>query len=93
MFAAMKITLASSLFATVFGAGWYSYSNSDSSSETSQLAGSEENSGLLFRTVQEQESNPKELGRVRWRRGLEAAKADSKKTGKPIFVLFQEVPG
>ncbi len=34
-----------------------------------------------------------ELGRVKWRRDLKQAFKDSKKTGKPIFVQFQEVPG
>ena len=34
-----------------------------------------------------------ELGKVKWLRGLENAKALSAKTGKPIFVQFQEVPG
>ncbi len=36
---------------------------------------------------------PVELGAVAWGRDLEAAKKVSSKTGKPIFVLFQEVPG
>ena len=34
-----------------------------------------------------------ELGRVHWMRDIEQAKGVSKKTGKPIFMLFQEVPG
>ena len=34
-----------------------------------------------------------ELGKVKWNRDLEAAKALSAKTGKPMFVQFQEVPG
>ena len=34
-----------------------------------------------------------ELGNVAWGRDLDAAKAKSAETGKPILVLFQEVPG
>ena len=37
--------------------------------------------------------NPKELGRVRWHRDLDAGLAEAKKTGKPVFLQFQEVPG
>ena len=36
---------------------------------------------------------PVELGAVDWGRDLEAAKKTSAETGKPILVLFQEVPG
>jgi len=36
---------------------------------------------------------PVEIGLVRWGRDLDAALKKSDKTGKPIFVLFQEVPG
>ena len=40
------------------------------------------------------ESEPRvELGTVQWGRDLDAAKKQSAETGKPIFVLFQEVPG
>jgi len=39
------------------------------------------------------EDPPIELGAVNWGRDLEAAKKTSAKTGKPIMVLFQEVPG
>ena len=34
-----------------------------------------------------------ELGAVHWNTNLEEAKAESAKTGKPLFVQFQEVPG
>jgi len=36
---------------------------------------------------------PVETGTVRWGRELEAALKQSASTGKPLFVLFQEVPG
>ena len=36
---------------------------------------------------------PVELGLVKWERDLQEAKRLSKKTGKPLFVQFQEVPG
>ncbi|MDF1849611.1 MAG: thioredoxin family protein [Verrucomicrobiales bacterium] len=34
-----------------------------------------------------------EVGKVEWGRDLERAYADSEKSGKPVLVLFQEVPG
>jgi hypothetical protein len=36
---------------------------------------------------------PRELGRVDWGRDLDAAFATSATEGRPVFVLFQEVPG
>jgi hypothetical protein len=37
--------------------------------------------------------NPVEVGKVRWERDYEAAMASAKQSGKPVFMLFQEVPG
>ena len=37
--------------------------------------------------------NPVEAGDVRWGRDLDAALKKSAKTGKPVLVLFQEIPG
>lgn len=37
--------------------------------------------------------NPEEVGTVRWERNHDAALAASRKSGKPVFALFQEVPG
>ena len=34
-----------------------------------------------------------EWGEVDWLRDYAAAEAQAKETGKPIFLLFQEVPG
>ena len=42
---------------------------------------------------QDAAKNPKELGRVTWLRDFDAAMKRSRKTGKPIFLQFQEVPG
>jgi Thioredoxin-like len=39
------------------------------------------------------QANPVEVGTVRWQRDYEAALASAKKAGKPVFLLFQEVPG
>ena len=36
---------------------------------------------------------PQAVGKVRWGRNLDSALASSKQTGKPVFALFQEVPG
>ncbi|NNC90828.1 MAG: hypothetical protein HKN82_20430 [Akkermansiaceae bacterium] len=38
-------------------------------------------------------AQPVELGAVRWSRDLDAALASSAKSGKPVLLLFQEVPG
>jgi hypothetical protein len=37
--------------------------------------------------------NPIEVGDVQWGRDLDAALENSAKTGKPVLVLFQEIPG
>lgn len=37
--------------------------------------------------------NPAELGRVRWGRDLDAGLRLAAETGKPVLVLFQEIPG
>jgi len=37
--------------------------------------------------------NPVEVGDVHWGRNFEAALKMSAKSGKPVLVLFQEVPG
>ena len=34
-----------------------------------------------------------ELGTVKWERDLDAGLAAAKTSGKPVFLLFQEVPG
>ncbi len=38
-------------------------------------------------------SQPEEAGKVDWGRDLNAALSSSKLTGKPVFALFQEIPG
>ncbi|MBU1566180.1 MAG: thioredoxin family protein [Proteobacteria bacterium] len=37
--------------------------------------------------------NPVEIGLVRWQRDFPAALTEADRTGKPVFLLFQEVPG
>lgn len=37
--------------------------------------------------------NPEEVGTVKWERNHDAALAAARKSGKPVFALFQEVPG
>ena len=37
--------------------------------------------------------NAVEVGNVMWKRDYDRAVAVAKKSGKPIFALFQEVPG
>lgn len=36
---------------------------------------------------------PEELGQVHWLRDLEAGREEARKVGKPLLILFQEVPG
>lgn len=36
---------------------------------------------------------PIELGKVPWMRDYDEARTLAKKTGRPILILFQEVPG
>ena len=38
-------------------------------------------------------SQPEELGKVSWNRDYNKALSQSKITGKPVFILFQEIPG
>ncbi len=38
-------------------------------------------------------SNPPELGAVTFSRDFDGSLVQSKETGKPIFLLFQEIPG
>ena len=37
--------------------------------------------------------NPIEIGTVEWRRDLDGAIAESKRSGVPVLAFFQEVPG
>lgn len=50
---------------------------------------------LLVASCSAQSSNktPIEIGTVNWQRDHDAALALSAKSGKPVFALFQEVPG
>ena len=38
-------------------------------------------------------TNPVEVGDIRWGRNFDAALEKSSKTGKPMLILFQEIPG
>jgi hypothetical protein len=48
---------------------------------------------LITFTLQAQTPSPEELGKVNWLRNYDKALAAAKQNNKPIFVLFQEVPG
>lgn len=37
--------------------------------------------------------SPEELGKVKWLRDLDAGRVEAEKSGKPLLILFQEVPG
>ncbi len=47
----------------------------------------------LFAFAKTSLNQPEELGAVRWLRDYDQALAASKETGKPVLILFQEVPG
>ncbi len=49
--------------------------------------------GVLAIGITRSWAAPIEVGKVDWGRDYEAALAASKKTKKPILILFQEVPG
>lgn len=48
---------------------------------------------ILLPVLMTAQTNPVELGDVHWLRNMDEAKARSKKEGKPILILFQEIPG
>jgi hypothetical protein len=45
------------------------------------------------RETSAQEGPHQEIGKVAWGRDLKSALAASRRSGKPVFALFQEVPG
>lgn len=47
----------------------------------------------LMQSISMEETQEKELGKVRWLRDYEVAKSHAAKSDRPIFILFQEVPG
>jgi len=44
-------------------------------------------------TDADKSDTPRELGAVHWRRGFDAAQAAARTEGKPLLILFDEVPG
>jgi hypothetical protein len=48
---------------------------------------------LIMAVSVEANENPIEVGSVHWGRDLDKAFTTSDETGRPVFVLFQEVPG
>lgn len=49
--------------------------------------------GLVIGSNSAPESAPVELGKIPWLRNYDEALALARKTGKPLLLLFQEVPG
>lgn len=43
--------------------------------------------------ISDRVEQPVELGQVRWRRDFDQGLAEAKDSGKPVLLLFQEVPG
>ncbi len=48
---------------------------------------------LAAATIAHGDSAPRELGDVRWSRDIESAFAESAASGRPVLILFDEVPG
>jgi thioredoxin family protein len=48
---------------------------------------------VLLPVIMSAQNNPVELGDVHWLRSFDEAQGRSKKEGKPILILFQEIPG
>ena len=61
--------------------------------QTGEQYGSLADSGTSAPERPRVKNQAEELGQVNWGRDLDDAKAKSAETGKPILVLFQEVPG
>lgn len=49
--------------------------------------------GLMLTSCHANPKQAKELGTVKWSRDLSVALEASQKSKKPVFLLFQEVPG
>jgi hypothetical protein len=58
-----------------------------------RLGGAALSAGLLAVGMASWAGNPVEVGTVKWGRDYDAALAAAKESGKPVLVLFQEVPG
>lgn len=48
---------------------------------------------LLSSCTSSADEKPPEIGKVSWRTDHADALAEARRTGKPLFLLFQEVPG
>ncbi|HLP93150.1 MAG TPA: VPGUxxT family thioredoxin-like (seleno)protein, type 2 [Saprospiraceae bacterium] len=79
-----KITLSAAAFLLIFGSFWVF--------GTPNIRPEDKSPAPEIPAV-EPGGNPEELGKVHWLRDLEAGRAEAQKTGKPILILFQEVPG
>lgn len=49
--------------------------------------------GVLAARPGRLEATPKELGAVAWRRDFRAAEQEARRVGRPLLILFDEVPG
>jgi len=49
--------------------------------------------GLALPAAARSPAGPRELGLVRWGRSLDAGLAESPQSGRPVLLLFQEIPG
>ncbi|MFN0215785.1 MAG: VPGUxxT family thioredoxin-like (seleno)protein, type 2 [Saprospiraceae bacterium] len=73
------------------GTGQYLNSQTDHPSSAKASAGKQ--STNLPAIAHSAKEGPIELGKVHWLRELDAGRVESQKSGKPILILFQEVPG
>jgi len=85
--------LALSSFALLIGCAalWgQAASPSAEADETKSPAKASAKGGAVSWSPLEQE---RELGQIRWRRDYDVARAEAKRRSRPLFVLFDEVPG
>jgi Thioredoxin-like len=83
----MKQIVTVSLFScTILALSLIMLETRSTKSAAAQPAGNLPSQGLIGQ-------NPEELGAVHWLRDLDTGLGEAKKSGKPILILFQEVPG
>ncbi len=93
----MKSTLFVSALALVVLASVLSWPKNPKGPEAVTVAASPNPSSPINQAsnqaIRQSSSQPVELGQVHWLRDLDAGRIESQKSGKPLLILFQEVPG
>ncbi|MCB0526635.1 MAG: thioredoxin family protein [Lewinellaceae bacterium] len=81
-----KLSLIGLIICAALGMSLFLHENQGGETETSL--------GIVTSVSNMDDSgNPEELGKVHWDRNLESGHTSAVKAGKPMLILFQEVPG